>query len=456
LFFLHSFLEQHRNKKILILEWGQLNTVDWQLENQKNSNIPPESTFRNESPKDWNFNIGVGGGTNCWSGLTPRMHPHDFELKSRYGRGMDWPISYDDIQEYYDWAERIMAISGPSDMGKMFPGAGNYPQKPHHMSSVDRLLKAANPNTFFAAPCAKLSQPLSGRSSCCANGTCNLCPMKAKFYAIDNMNFVFDNPAVQICTGARVRYIHAEGAIAKSVVFESDDREYSVDAEIIIMGANGIHAPHILLQSGITDGAPGFFIGEKMQAIAEIFLDGLEHFDGGSSTTGVDLTYVDGPHRSEGGAFMYLSENISAYTGLRLEPPNRFREVFPIVITIEDELKASNAVVDDDGELPKILHAGYSDYAKNGLRRAIEKLPDVFAALPIESVEFRRTVPSSDHIQGSLRMGIDPSNTVVDPDQVHHKIRNLIVVGTSVFPTTSWANPSLTCAAMSLRLGQKL
>jgi len=456
LFFLHSYLERYPNQKVLMLEWGNHNTTDWQVAEGKNSDIPPLSTFDNDSPKTWNFTIGLGGGTNCWSGMTPRMHPGDFKLKSTYGRGLDWPISYDDLMEDYDWAERIMLISGPKDMGKMFPGAGGYLQKPHQMTTPDRILKAASPDVFFSAPCAKLSESVGDRSACCSNGSCSLCPMKAKFYGIDNMTFVFDNPAVQICTGARVRYIDTEGDVAKGVVFEHNGRQYTAAADQVVLGANGIHAPFIMQQSGILDGKPGAYLGEKMLALVEIYLDGVEHFDGGSSTTAVDLRYADGPHRADGGANLYWSENSFQWSGLRLDPPNRFREVLPVAITVEDELLESNAVVDTGGDMPKVEHAGFSDYAMKGLDRAVAAVPEVFGALPIEDVQFRRIEPTTDHLQGSMRMGTDPANSVVDATQHHHRVRNLIVVGTSVFPTTSWANPSLTCAAMSLRLGKMI
>jgi choline dehydrogenase-like flavoprotein len=48
-------------------------------------------------------------------------------------------------------------------------------------------------------------------------------------------------------------------------------------------------------------------------------------------------------------------------------------------------------------------------------------------------------------------MGADPATSVVDAGQVHHRWRNLTVVGTPVFPTCSAMNPSLTAAALSLR-----
>jgi choline dehydrogenase-like flavoprotein len=53
-------------------------------------------------------------------------------------------------------------------------------------------------------------------------------------------------------------------------------------------------------------------------------------------------------------------------------------------------------------------------------------------------------------------MGIDPETSVVDGDQIHHRLRNLVVVGSAVFPTCSCANPSLTVAALSLRAAERI
>jgi choline dehydrogenase-like flavoprotein len=47
-------------------------------------------------------------------------------------------------------------------------------------------------------------------------------------------------------------------------------------------------------------------------------------------------------------------------------------------------------------------------------------------------------------------MGSDPASSVVDKYLVHHHIRNLVVLGSSVFPTSSPANPTLTLSALSL------
>jgi gluconate 2-dehydrogenase alpha chain len=59
--------------------------------------------------------------------------------------------------------------------------------------------------------------------------------------------------------------------------------------------------------------------------------------------------------------------------------------------------------------------------------------------------------PSSRHILGTLRMGPDPSTSVVDPQGRFHDVDNLYACDGSVFPTSSGYNPTLTLIAVALR-----
>ena len=60
------------------------------------------------------------------------------------------------------------------------------------------------------------------------------------------------------------------------------------------------------------------------------------------------------------------------------------------------------------------------------------------------------------HHIGTTRMGQDPRTSVVDADCRVHSVHNLFVAGSSVFPTSSQANPTLTLVALALRLGRHL
>jgi len=53
-------------------------------------------------------------------------------------------------------------------------------------------------------------------------------------------------------------------------------------------------------------------------------------------------------------------------------------------------------------------------------------------------------------------MSADRSGGVVDPDCRVHGIDNLFVASSSVFPTSSHANPTLTIVALAIRLADHL
>jgi choline dehydrogenase-like flavoprotein len=55
---------------------------------------------------------GPGGTTLHWLGSTPRMLPDDFKMKTLYDRGIDWPISYEDIKPFYEMAELEIGVAG--------------------------------------------------------------------------------------------------------------------------------------------------------------------------------------------------------------------------------------------------------------------------------------------------------------------------------------------------------
>ncbi|MEL6361440.1 MAG: GMC family oxidoreductase [Pseudomonadota bacterium] len=455
LFFLQKHLQKRPNDRILLLEWGDHKTIAEQRNARQNSEIKSGSTFINDGGKEWSFTIGLGGGTNCWWALSPRLHPSDFQINAKYGVNVDWPISYEELAPYYLEAEDTMNMAGPNDIAAVYPGADQYPLPPHKLSTVDRILKDANPDKHFAIPCARLSRARDNRGRCCSTGTCNLCPTGAKFYALNSMEETLSNRNVSICTRAKVEYLEHSGNTIEKVRYSHDGKEFTATADLVVLGANAIFNPFIMLRSGIEGAGLGRYLGEKIYAYAEARLDGIKHFDGGTFTTGLNTTLLDGAHRSKHGGAAILIENGFERFGLRSDP-KRWRELLPIGLYIEDIFQETNGIFDDGGDKPIVRFKGFSDYAHNGLKETVRQLPEILSALPIEEIEFKTIHPTIAHLQGTTRFGDDPSTSVLDANQLHHKIRNLVVVGTSVFPTTGSANVSVTAAAMSLRAADKI
>ena len=98
-FFLLRWLETASpSARVLVLERGQDDSPAWQRANRTNSSQPGPLFAETAQTYPWTMTVGFGGGSNCWFGNTPRLLPADFELKSRYGVGTDWPLSYAELE----------------------------------------------------------------------------------------------------------------------------------------------------------------------------------------------------------------------------------------------------------------------------------------------------------------------------------------------------------------------
>jgi choline dehydrogenase-like flavoprotein len=456
LFFLEGYLAARPNDRVLVLERGAYRSHAWQIEHATNSLITPSDSHKQpDGQKPWNYTIGFGGGTNCWYGQAPRFHPTDFKLHSRYGVGQDWPLDYDELEPFYVRAEQHMSVSGSEEMGQILPRSAPFPQPPHRMSAVDRVMRRAQPEFHFPIATARSRVPTPTRAVCCSSARCHLCPVDAKFTANNGFQDLLNHPGVDVVLHAEVTHLEHRNAVVHGATFRKEGRERTARGELFVLGANAIHSPAILIRSGLNRAPTGSGLHEQVGIGVEAFLDGLDNFDGSTLTTGLNYALYDGPFRAEhGGALVYF-ENRWPY-GLRPEP-GRWRQILPLVLNIEDlPLERNHVTVDLADGMAYVDHPQVSAYAERGIKAALARLEGLLAPLPVERIEFRQRRSTESHILGTLRMGTDPVSSVIDAGQVHHDVRNLVVVGSAVCPSCSCANPSLTVAALSLRAADRL
>ncbi|WP_072395375.1 GMC family oxidoreductase [Hyphomicrobium sp. CS1GBMeth3] len=455
LFFLDRFLKARPKARAIVLEWGSANSHEWQVSNNRNSPIAPaDAHVQVPDQKPWNYTIGLGGGTNCWFGQSPRLHPNDFSLFTKYGVGRDWPVSYDDLERYYLEAETIMNISGAEEMAQIMPRSAPFPQPAHRVSSVDRVMMNAQPDKHVPIATARARVATDDRSRCCATARCNLCPVDAKFTALNGFKHLLSHPKIEWVFGAQVMEIDHSAGVATGVRYAKDGREETVDGDLTVLGANGIQSPAILLRSKIDEGKAGVGVTEQLGFEVEVLLDGLDNFDGSTITTGLNFSLYDGEFRKDRGAALVYFENRWSH-GLRKEY-GRWRQTLPLTIAVENMPLETYSVTLDVNRRASVNHGTFSDYAERGQKAVLDSLERILTPLPVERIIFRGERPTESHIQCSLPMGTDRQRSIVDPGLVHHGIRNLIVVGSAVFPTCPPANPSLTVAALSLRAADLL
>ena len=450
-FFLYEALKHLGPKaRVLVLERGKMRDQSWQLKHRGALLAHGRRSFQNANPKKpWRFSVGVGGSSNCWVGCTPRMLPEDFELKTRYGVGRDWPISYSDLEADYVRVERLMSISGP-DNSALFPRSAPYPEPPHLMQKPDMVLQKAYPGLFFAMPTARSRLGTASRGACCNNTRCQLCPLDAKFTILNGLMAPLRDPRVTLLTSARADRLELKAGIASGVAYRHGGRDKRASADFVAVGANALFNASLLLSSGLDGPQVGKGLVEQVSLRADVHLEGLESFQGSTYLTGHGYMLYGGEHRRRHAAGLIETKNRPE---LRMER-GKWRQRLRLKVIYEDLPQAHNRVeaTDDVMRPARTLFKGRSAYAKRALKRCKSDLERVLAPLPISSISVERHPDGTEsHIMCTAVMGKDPLQSVVDPTLLHHRVRNLAVLGASAFPTAAPANPTLTLSALSIR-----
>jgi choline dehydrogenase-like flavoprotein len=453
-FFLHKYLRKApATAKVLVLERGHFFPHAERVKEKRGEETPYarlnpayKDTFDNHNPeKSWVFTQGFGGGSNCWYGCTPRFMPSDFKMKTLYGVGNDWPLQYDDLEDYYTQVEEIMSISGPSDTP--FPKKSGYPLPPHLFATVDKILHKEYGNLYISQPTARARVAVNGRNACCASTVCHVCPVNAKF-TIENSNMrVYEDPRVELLYGAQVYSLDLEQNVARRANFLKDGKEQRVAGDVIVLGTNALFNANILLNSGDSNPYTGKGIGEQLGLQASVYLDNLENVGGSTWVNANGYMLYDGEHRREHAACLMESNNAPYY---RMER-GKWRHIVNFRMVFEGLPEAQNYVVTTSDRMrPAVHYKGPSEYTIKGVENMKARLPEILACLPVEKIEYDKPFDSEAHILGTTRMSASPTEGVVDKHLLHHQYRNLFVLGSGSFTTYTPSNPTLTLSALSL------
>lgn len=201
-----------------------------------------------------NSGKGVGGGSVHWAAFTPRFHPSDFEVYTRDGVGADWPITYEEIEPYYELLEQEIPVAGPAwyPWGKPH----GHPYAPHPMGGTgDTLIKGCTKlgiPVSAGGPVAILSASHGDRPHCIYRGFCiQGCKVGAKAStlithvpnALEHGAEIRDNSMV-----SRIS-IDKGGRTDGIVYFDQDGREHFQRARAVIVCGYAIETPRLLLNS---------------------------------------------------------------------------------------------------------------------------------------------------------------------------------------------------------------
>ena len=457
------------------------------------------------------YNRMVGGSTWSWRGNCPRFIPSDFKLRSLFGVGRDWPLDYDELEPWYCEAESELGISGNHDELNGLFGAHRskeFPMPGIPLSYSDEQIKPridgetvlGTKVRVVTTPQARNSRFYDGRPACEGESSCiPLCAIQAKYNATTHLRRLLAQPEVELRPAAVVtRLERGRDGSVDSVVYQdwrSDDpmMEQRVRGDVVVLAAHAIETPKILLMSnGLANGSGqvGRNLMDHVQfELIATFPEPVYPFRGPQSVTSLE-DFRDGDFRRERSAFRMTIGNDgwgrtgspaavignllgggtygSALPGAINEQITRMvRLSFSKEMLAEPKNRVELSPNKDRLGIPRPLFTfDIGAYAEGGLRHGFNVAKTLFdvmgaqvspQAKQLDNTQTNRVNwNTAAHIMGTCLMGVDPSDSVVDRWGRAHEVPNLWIVGSSVFPTSATANPTLTLAALTLRTAEAI
>src|SRR6185436_19618017 len=265
----------------------------------------------------------VGGTTWHWLGTTLRFVPDDFRLRSRFGVGLDWPISYDDLEPWYCEAERELGVAGDPQADLDAPRSKPYPLPPIPLSHLDQRVAAAlagSPYTVQPTPQARNSQRYDNRPACCGSSSCiPICPIQAKYDATTHVAQA-ERAGAELVAEAIVSHVEVgpDGRITTLRIKRPDGSEDRATGKVYVIAAHGIETPKLLLQSR-TERLPAGVANSSDQVGRNqmdhpaqlnwaLAAESLGAYRGPLATAGIEWTRA-GDWRSEHAAFRIQLDN---------------------------------------------------------------------------------------------------------------------------------------------------
>jgi len=426
----------------------------------------------------------VGGTSWHWSANSIRLLPSDFQMHTTRSVGLDWPISYSDLEPYYTEAEYEMGVAGDDSADTGSPRSKPYPNPPIPPSYSDRILSEKLRSlgmSFIARPAARNSRTYDGRSQCQGFGTCSpICPTGAQYSAMVHIQKA-EKLGVELIENARADRINTDnhGGIVSVDYTHSDGTQGSATGKIVVVAANGIETPRLLLMSASDEYPHG--LANSSGEVGRNYMDhpGLScrmlspdplYVDRGPESTITSFTYRAGDFQRERAAWTMSIYNRSFFHKTTLNslregvlPPDldeliMYRSLHEVEfdVHLEQLPNHQNGITldwskkDSAGQPVMRFHYSLGGYERNGLKFAQDIFWKISNTLQSTETQISETY-SHHHLMGTTRMGDKPLTSVVDHECRTHDHKNMFLLGSAVFPTCGTANPTLTIAALSLR-----
>ena len=451
-----------RGLNVLVLEGGSLhlpqNIVNMPVPNTLDQ-IRLAISYTNEPGSDLRRDMcmNFGGRSVYWSALIPRMNSWEMQK---------WPQAVQDYLQAggYDQAERLLRKRT------------EFTAFEEHM----RLkLEAAFPDYYvdhlprsFHTPWSSLpTQDRKGNLDEVPTGVFSTAALLLNSLSYpgragrDNLTINLNHLVTQI----KANRSQATGVVCRDLI-NNCERTYT--AKFIILAAGTTESPCIAIRSNLRGNREWMGVGltDHQTAEQEFLLPLDSPFC--SSNDRAKLFLLPKNRSTEQGQFScevglnakewevrYEDENLLEERRADPQPAGKIKFMFGNELNNRNSVKPT---LDKSGVYGKhrvnvrpMTARPFAEQARALSSRILDYLGVDKRTLVDKELKYREHADSA-HVAGSLRMGQDPAKSVVDPDLRFREYDNLYCCDLSVFPYIPVANPSLTLAALALRLAEHI
>ena len=450
---------------------------------------PSEGSYQNDA-------ACVGGGTLSYGAQAWRYMPQDFRMRSTYGAPAgssleDWPISYDDLEPFYEKAEYEIGISGDYS-GTPFHGARRrpLPMPPLPPGREFGILEPAAKRLGlhpFHIPMARNSVPYNGRGPCmrcrwCVGFACEVDAKNGSQNTVIPMALNTGN--CELRTECMVKEILTDdrGRARGVSYFDGKGHVQEQLSDLVVVSGCATESARLLLNSKsrlFPEGLGNRFdqVGRNLQGHHYTGAVGYFDFDTYDDVgPGASIAISDYNHGTPGlcGGGMLANEFIrlpihsvdrlpsnTPRWGLGHKQAMRDWHRRTIVVfgptqqipTAEGRVTVDPTVRDKWG-LPVVRISGnvHPDTFEIGAvqaRRAEAWLKEAGAVSTAVMAGKPQVVSAGQHQAGTCRMGDDPKGSVVNRHCQIHDVDNVFVIDSSVHVTNGGFNPALTIMAIA-------
>jgi choline dehydrogenase-like flavoprotein len=464
-------------------------TSDWFVNDLEEPYTTPQ-----DQPFLWMGRLRVTGGrTNVWGRVSLRFSDWDLQAASHDGFGEDWPLSYKDLEPYYDLVEKYVGVTGMAEGLEHLPDGQFQSAMPLTCQEtlVRNRVKEKLGRTVTLARSANLTRPQNGRGPCHYCGPCERGCVTHSYF-----NSAFTTVADAVRTGnctlisnamAHKVLLNEKANRARGVLYVDRNTKETREilARVVILCAQTQESTRILLNSATREYPNGL---ANSSGVLGHYLTAHVRSGGGNGELPAfgEKASLGGPIKPVGiyvarfrnlkgqapakkflRGFGYEGEsNIDfnwcapgfgeAYKKALREPRARFGITgFGEVLSRWENRVEIDPDVKDIYGIPVLrIYMKDSDNERAMIKDMGDSAGEMLEAAGAKNI---RTYahPSAPrwalHEAGTACMGSDPKKSVLSQFQQTHDVKNLFVMDASGFTSNPCQNPTLTIMTLCVR-----